>query len=321
MTSTSYQLTNNVIKRYMGMLDDTARNNFYYTALKKYAADKIVLDVGSGTGIMAFYALKYGAKFVYAVERDANASEIANFVLSSNFDTSRFKVLNADFWTDQMDTLINQPIDLFVSETVGPGLFDQGMFHTWSMLKNYASSKIISIPDTLSIDLYSWNQNFKPVLTEYNSNYNLTVDQVVDQDFFESLIKVDRRLSENDSVDNWWQRLNKEYSEPDAIKENIFSYSLDNLPNIKFSNADYPAHIKPQIDTLIEFSSPCTIGLVSKMSFENQVLFLQETSSPWSPWRYSPVLSVKNPGKYRLCYTNDRLRFMSNSEWKLVQVE
>lgn len=58
------------------MLNDMPRNLAYKNAIlanKEFFKDKIVLDVGAGTGILSIFCAMAGAKKVYAVE----ASELA----------------------------------------------------------------------------------------------------------------------------------------------------------------------------------------------------------------------------------------------------
>ena len=52
------------------MLDDQARNIFYRQMLKDQVKGKVVVDLGSGTGMWTIESLSQGAKFVYVVERN-----------------------------------------------------------------------------------------------------------------------------------------------------------------------------------------------------------------------------------------------------------
>ena len=57
---------------YHKMLSDYRRNKFFYDRIAETVKDRIVLDIGTGSGIMAAYALRHGAKFVYAIDRNGN---------------------------------------------------------------------------------------------------------------------------------------------------------------------------------------------------------------------------------------------------------
>lgn len=53
------------------MLKDTVRTRTYQRAIMdnpEVFKDKIVLDIGAGTGILSIFAAKAGAKHVYAIE-------------------------------------------------------------------------------------------------------------------------------------------------------------------------------------------------------------------------------------------------------------
>jgi hypothetical protein len=311
------------------MIKDKWRNNFFFNALTKHASGKVVLDVGSGTGILAFYALKAGAKFVYAVEKDPVMASIADQVLAKKFDRSRFKVLNKNFWTDDFDNSLHHQIDILVAELLGPGLFDQGQFHTWACVKPFASPDFISIPDQLSVDLHIWDKDVLSVddmqvrgKSQEDMN-NLYVDEVIDEDFFQSLVQVDSTLSKMATtiIHSKWAKTNSNcgYPAPNTLVENLFKYSYCDLPKIKFSDSEYPTHIKPIIQKTIDIHGPSTLALINKISFEDHTICLHDAL--YMPWIYSPVLQVDTKGKYLLEYTNYYLNPLSPTEWTLSLID
>lgn len=68
------------------MLEDHKRTGAYYQAVmqnRRQFEGKIVLDVGTGSGILAIFAAKAGAKKVYAVEA-TNMARFAKELVKSN---------------------------------------------------------------------------------------------------------------------------------------------------------------------------------------------------------------------------------------------
>lgn len=68
------------------MLQDRIRNKAYKKAIFNninYIKDKIVLDVGAGTGILSIFCAQAGAKKVYAVEA-SKLHEVAREVVKEN---------------------------------------------------------------------------------------------------------------------------------------------------------------------------------------------------------------------------------------------
>lgn len=68
------------------MLQDKPRNQAYHDAIltnKEQFQGKTVLDVGTGTGILAVFCAQAGAKTVYAVEA-SNVAKIAEETIKEN---------------------------------------------------------------------------------------------------------------------------------------------------------------------------------------------------------------------------------------------
>lgn len=68
------------------MLEDQKRTGCYYNAVlqnKQLFEDKVVLDVGTGSGILAIFAAMAGARKVYAVEATSMA-KYARLLAKSN---------------------------------------------------------------------------------------------------------------------------------------------------------------------------------------------------------------------------------------------
>ena len=65
------------------MLEDHKRTGAYYAAIhqnRRQFEGKVVLDVGTGSGILAIFAAQAGAKTVYAVEATSMAKHARKLV-------------------------------------------------------------------------------------------------------------------------------------------------------------------------------------------------------------------------------------------------
>ena len=71
------------------MLQDHVRTGCYQQACLQNTidfVDKVVLDVGTGTGILAFFAVQAGAKKVYAVEASQSIEIAKALSIANGFD-------------------------------------------------------------------------------------------------------------------------------------------------------------------------------------------------------------------------------------------
>lgn len=296
------------------MLNDSWRNKFYIDALQKHARDKVVLDMGTGTGILAYYALLFGAKFVYCFEADSDIARVAQSVLEKKFSKDRFKVVVSNFWKTNLDEVLDQKIDIFLSETVGPGLFDCGMITTWHCVKPYLTKDAISIPDRLHCDAWIYETCQLNEVSDTLSNC-LYAPAIYDDDFVELLLQVDKQEM---LTATQWQDVNKIKSLPVKQIVDVVSYSMSQGPVVTFMDHAQMGNLKASIDFKINMLPNSTIVIINKISFEDQTLYLKDAK--FMPWKYAPSLGVDAPGLYEFSYQNHKLECMSNHEWKFKLV-
>ncbi len=100
---------------YGHMIGDRVRMDAYVEALSRaVTADSIVVDVGTGTGIFALLACRFGARRVYAIER-ADAIQVARELASANGCADRIEFIQAM----STDVTLPEQADIVISDLGG----------------------------------------------------------------------------------------------------------------------------------------------------------------------------------------------------------
>jgi len=108
------------------LLDDSVRTNAFRDAIRHFVtADSIVLDIGTGSGILSFFACEAGARRVIAVETHHTA-DLATFLARHLGYSDRMKVIHER--STNID--LTEPANLLVTETLGPFGFDEHILST-----------------------------------------------------------------------------------------------------------------------------------------------------------------------------------------------
>jgi protein arginine N-methyltransferase 1 len=108
------------------MLKDKVRTNAYRMAIegnKDDFKDKIVLDIGAGTGVLSIFAARAGAKHVYAVE-NAEIAYFAREIIKKNGLESKITVLKGKM--EEVELPVPQ-VDIIISEWMGYFLLYESM--------------------------------------------------------------------------------------------------------------------------------------------------------------------------------------------------
>jgi len=127
MTVTALRNTNNgsfLPAEHLEFVRNTQRNAAFKAAFERLAAGKTVLDVGTGSGILAIYAARAGAKQVIAVEKDKAMAKIAQANFERNGLNNRIKLIVADAFDLRRSDL--QHVDMLVGE----------MLSTWCVIES-----------------------------------------------------------------------------------------------------------------------------------------------------------------------------------------
>lgn len=113
---------------HMAMLSDQRRLDRFKRAIAQTVKPgDVVLDLGTGTGILAYLAAKQGAGLVYAVETIEAMSEIAERNFRHSPDSDRLKLIRRD--AEQLNagnaTDIPEPVDVITCEMLNNWLIGE----------------------------------------------------------------------------------------------------------------------------------------------------------------------------------------------------
>jgi len=107
------------------LADEVRTSSFLRAILATITTGDVVVDIGSGTGVLSLFAARAGASHVYSIEREP-IIEIASEIAARNglSDTVTFIAGSS------LDVEIPERADVLISETIGNTGFDEGIL-TW----------------------------------------------------------------------------------------------------------------------------------------------------------------------------------------------
>lgn len=123
------------LSQQQNMMQDYIRTSTYQRAILGNLSDfkdKIVLDVGAGSGILSFFAVQAGAKKVYAVEA-SNMANNAELLVAANHLSDKIVVIAGKIEEIELP----ERVDCIVSEPMGYMLYNERMLETYLHAKKW----------------------------------------------------------------------------------------------------------------------------------------------------------------------------------------
>uniref|UniRef100_A0A087YNT9 Histone-arginine methyltransferase CARM1 n=2 Tax=Poecilia TaxID=8080 RepID=A0A087YNT9_POEFO len=123
------------LSQQQNMMQDYVRTGTYQRAILQNHTDfkdKVVLDVGCGSGILSFFAAQAGARKVYAVEASTMAQH-AEVLVNSNRLSERVVVIPGKV----EEVSLPEQVDIIISEPMGYMLFNERMLESYLHAKKF----------------------------------------------------------------------------------------------------------------------------------------------------------------------------------------
>lgn len=167
------------------MLQDYVRTGTYQHAVMANISDfkdKVVLDVGTGTGILSFFAAQAGAKKVYAVEASPSA-KIAKLLSDHNGFSNIIEIVVGKI--EEID--LPEKVDIIISEPIGFLLVHERMLESYVCARDrFLKPQGLMFPSTGSIvlapftdDVLYREQLAKSQFWENNNFYGVDLSPLV----------------------------------------------------------------------------------------------------------------------------------------------
>lgn len=284
------------------MLSDKSRMDAYHKAITKHIKkNDIVIDLGTGTGILSFFASQKSPKKIYAIEH-GKIIETAKKVCEHN------GIKNIEFVnSNSRNFSINEKADYIIHEQIGALLFDEHMIENLSDLKQRLLNKdgkilpgkfeVFLVPVKLKDNSkvpFLWEQNIHGV------KYDCFDDQKNNIDAAYGLLKV-----RPEAVDYF-------LSEP----EKILYYDMDTMT---------AGDLKNNYDIKVKINRA---GIADGFCFYFNIIFDEEIILSTNPitsvthWNI-PILRTENKFyregeeiKFNLCWNDPSDR--DSYKWKII---
>ena len=130
------------------MLDDHQRTQAFIAAIQSSVRNgATVVDIGTGTGVLAIAAVRAGASKVYAIEASGMAPTAARLI-AANGASDRVRLIEG--WSTEIE--LPERVDLVVGELIGNDPFDERIVESFSdAVERFAKPSALLVPGEIDV--------------------------------------------------------------------------------------------------------------------------------------------------------------------------
>ena len=208
------------------MLEDNERTGKYYSAISENPndfKDKVVLDVGAGSGILSLFAAKAGAKKVYAVEASGITDLTRSLVRNNGFEDV-IEVIQGKM----EQVVLPEMVDVIISEPIGVLLVHERMIESFL----FARDKWLKKPDVANFSGFQPSQMYPSkgdiVLSPF-TDYSLYQQTIEKANFWknESFFNVALSGLTNEAVAHHFSQVVVGTFDPSTLISEPITHSID----------------------------------------------------------------------------------------------
>jgi protein arginine N-methyltransferase 1 len=251
------------------MLADSVRVNNYKLAIEKHVgANDMVLDLGTGTGILSFFAAKQKPKKIYAIDHSEFIQIAEKIAKQNKIDVIEFVKVSSRRFNP------NVKFDVIIHEQIGDYLFNENMIQNILDLKRRllkVNGKILPGKFELFLEPTCLEEPFNIPFIWENKIYG------IDFEFLRSHFEALEEFKPDDYKQEWL--------ESSAVKDflceskPIFSFDLNQMNSEK--EIPQSIEIKRQVISPGRFDGFC---LFFKVIFDDEINFETSPLRPNTHW-------------------------------------
>ncbi len=156
------------------LLDEKRTNAFRRAIRNKVKRGALVLDAGTGSGILALFAAAAGAEKVFAVEVDQEAIELARRAFDANPEGKRIQLIQGDIKSLKLP----KPVDVVIMELLDTGLIAEQQALAFNALRRHKvigpNTQLIPEQVLCCLDLLEYDFSFygfrMPIIVQGRNN-------------------------------------------------------------------------------------------------------------------------------------------------------